>query len=109
MLLKRIYHHDAHGHPTTLSHVEVKHTGPFPEQNFSHRLVNTGIAEGWMTLSRGELLIHAGDEDVVYTINRIPGRYCCHCGSSLAGEGEARAHVAAEHAGVASPDPQNPA
>lgn len=103
--------------PPPLSHIEVKHTGTTPEQNFSDRLVYTGIREGWITLSKGKLIVHGQPEDLRYTVKRGPGHYCCHCGAAL--EDAARfvakdvtagmQHVADAHPDKESPDPGNPA
>lgn len=110
MLLKRIYSNET-GKPPKLDHIVVKHTGVSVEQNFSRRLVEGAVAEGWMTLSRGKIIVHAKPEDLVYTVKRAPGHYCVHCGEKLDsdtnGQG-ARKHVAEKHAGAKSPDPQWP-
>jgi hypothetical protein len=95
-----------------LKHLEVRHTGTHPEQNFSSRLVAAGLTEGWITLTDETLTLHAHPEDLVYTILAKPGRTCLHCLATLPDDirGElARAHVAAEHPDTPSPDPANPA
>ena len=89
----------------------VEHTGASPEQNFSGGLIEAGVTEGWVSITKGKLILNVKPEDLVYTIKRGPGRYCCHCGGKLADDatGEmARAHVAAEHKGEKSPDQANP-
>lgn len=111
MLLKRIYEHTDPEHPK-LSHIELRHTGTHAAQNFSRRLVDAAIAEGWMTLSRGKLILHVKPEDLTYTIKRAPGHYCLHCGEKIESDvlgTQAREHVAKHHDGVASPDPDWPA
>lgn len=110
MLLKRIYDHTDPKAPK-LKHIEVKHTGVSAEQNFSRRLVEQGVAAGWMTLSKGKLVLHVKPEDLTYTIMRTPGHYCLHCGEVLTSDslGEAaRLHIAAKHADAKSPDAQWP-
>jgi hypothetical protein len=96
-----------------LKHVEVKHTGTHAEQNFSHRIVAAGLAEGWISLGRGTLTLHAPAEDLLYAILRMPGRYCLHCDHYLADDGDRgvklREHVSRAHAGAVSPDPATPA
>lgn len=113
MLLKRHFKEPAaEGRPRDLDHIQVIHTGVDAEQHFSKRMVDKGVAEGWITLGGGKLTLHAKPEDLEYTILRPPGRWCVHCGVKLEDDqsGEAaRAHVAAHHAGVASPDPRYPA
>ena len=111
MLMKRIYDRSDPEKPK-LSHIELRHTGTHAEQNFSRRLVEAAAAEGWVTISRGKLILHAKPEDLNYTILRSPGTYCCHCGEKLSSDPagvEARAHIAAKHKGVDSPDAANPA
>jgi len=106
MLLKRIYE------GAKLQHIALRHTGVKAEQNFSRRLVEGAVADGWMTLSQGKIILHVQPEDLVYMIVRGPGHYCCHCKEKLDGSGfgaQARAHVKEKHAGASSPDPQWPA
>lgn len=106
MLLKRIY-----GDADEGEGISVIHTGVARLQNFSRRFVETGIVQGWLTLSRGALTLHAQEEDLQYRILGMPGRYCLHCGLHWPGDptgAETRAHISAEHAGMVSPDPQWP-
>mgnify|MGYP001290723524 CR=1 FL=1 len=58
-----------------LSHIEVQHTGTSREQHFSDSLVAAGLMEGWMSITDGQLTLHAQPEDLVYTILRVPGKY----------------------------------
>ncbi len=98
--------------PPPLDYVSCAHTGVSPEQNFSAGLINAALSEGWATISKGVLTLHVVPEDLIYTIKRMPGRYCCHCGEKLPDDstGElARGHVATAHPGAESPDPSNPA
>jgi len=76
-------------------------------QNFSTKLVEQGVVEGWLTAGRGLIVLH-GPPETAYRVRRGPGHYCRHCGDALEGEAAARAHVAAAHAGQASPDPAHP-
>jgi len=100
-----------------LAHLEIKHTGTSPEQNFSDRLIAAGLAEGFISLAKGKLTLHGKPEDLNYTVKRLPGYYCCHCGASLPDAGRMVApgvtagmqHVAEAHAGKKSPDESNPA
>lgn len=94
MLLKRHYVRklDANGHvmvdaggrvvleteedgSAKLDHIEVKHTGTTPQQNFSDTLVLNGLREGWLSIKGGVLTLHAQPEDLHYTIQRVPGKY----------------------------------
>lgn len=113
MYLKREYVNGKFDHITCLR--------AGPKQRFSGGLVEAAVAEGWMTVGQGKVVIHCAlpaptgesfhPADLTYRIVRIPGRYCCHCGEKLPDDatGElARAHVAREHAGQRSPDRENP-
>lgn len=98
--------------PLPVTGLDVKHTGTHPEQHFSRRLVDAGLREGWLSLRKGMLTLHTAQGDLDYTVQRMPGLYCCHCDATLDDDptGEAgRAHVAAMHADTASPDASNPA
>ena len=96
--------------------VDVLELNPDGRQNFSTKLVKEGSEQGWLRVDGKTLTVFANNrEDVRFNILREPGRYCCHCGEKLQDDdntnmpGElARQHVAAEHPGAASPDPNNP-
>jgi hypothetical protein len=127
MLLKRLYHmpegwvaeRDERGellNPPELRAISIQNTGPEPEQNFSRRVIEAGIAEGWISMGQGKITIHGVDEteapaDLVYTVLHMPGTYCCHCNMKLDDDpsgASSRAHVADRHGDTPSPDPQNP-
>jgi hypothetical protein len=127
MELKRHYEKDADGKPVRVSHVSVVHTGTTPQQNFSGRLVDAGLADGWLAISGTRLTIKTDGEPLGYTIVHPPGVYCCHDGKPIAlsqrarderlrdpthaklAASEARAYLEKHgFAGKASPDPQNP-
>ena len=98
--------------PLPVQSLSLKHTGTHPEQNFSRRLVETGLIEGWVSMSQGTLVVHTDEEDLKYTIVRMPGIYCCHCAAKLdddATGASGRAHMHTMHADTASPDTTNPA
>jgi len=100
--------------PPPFEHIEIRHTGFHPEQNFSTKLVNAGLEEGWIAIEKGKLLLYGDPETLVYDITRGPGRYSCFDGSKLpddeADKGTlARAVLAERHPGQPSPDPQHPA
>lgn len=94
---------------------------------FSDRSVTEdAIAIGWMSIVKGKLTIHqlpdevdgkeVAREDVVFSILRSPGGYCCHCQMPLGKNNDskqeaknAQAHVAELHEDADSPDPENAA
>lgn len=123
MLLKREYampegwepERDAEGRVTNappLKQIHVKHTGTHPEQQFSRRLVDAGLHEGWISLGQGKLTLHTAEGDLAYTIVRVPGTYCCYCNLALGDDPSGvtgRDHVALMHAGESCDDQDNPA
>lgn len=104
--------------PPPVDFLEVYHTGVSAKQNFSDRLIAQGIAEGWVSIGKGLLTVHAAPEDLTYKILRTPGYYCCHCGEQIVDAGAPSApesavtlgvkHVAEAHGSVKSPDSENP-
>ncbi len=127
MLLKRYFNkpegceprRDTRGrlvNPPPLDRIEVLHTGVSADQHISTRVVDAGLAEGWISIGQGKLTLHAKPEALVFTIKRLPGYYCCHCGAALADAGQVLAdgstkglaHVREEHPNATSPDPGNP-
>ncbi len=121
MLLKRLYRRkpiedggdlllNEAGEPM-LEAIELRHTGVSKEQNFSTRLVITGIENGWMHLAGDELVFKVRPEPLKYRVSRHPGRYCDHCGEKLSDDdrGElARLHVLTFHLGKPPPNAANP-
>jgi len=98
--------------PLPVAALSLKHTGTNPEQNFSRRMVDAGLQEGWLSMARGTLTLHTTEDDLAYTILKTPGTYCCHCDMRLDDDPSGasnRQHVEREHPGEASPDPANPA
>ena len=92
--------------------VSIRDTGAQPEQHFKRQRVEEALVQGWMSLGRGLLTIHAEEGDLVYTIQRVPGTYCCYCQAKLDDDvsgASGRAHITREHGDAASPDPSNPA
>lgn len=104
--------------PPPIERVRVIHTGTSAEQTFSERLVRAGVAEGFMTLGKGKLILHTVEDqpDLEYSIRRTPGWYCCHCGQALEsanaefapGVSYGTQHVVTQHPGIKSPDSENP-
>jgi len=126
MILKRIYHQDkltrdADGKvvdvaPGAVLGVIVKRADK-GVQHISPNFVDGGVQEGWLSMGHGKLTVHNLDgDDLVYAILRVPGHYCCHCETEIVdanvfvaeGVTAGSQHVAEAHAGVPSPDPNNP-
>lgn len=80
MLLKR---HFANGADKAATHVEVKHSGLSPEQNFSDRLVDQAVKEGWMVVGDKALTIKTGAEPLSYALKRKPGYFCKSTGAPI--------------------------
>ena len=112
MLLQRKHYHDTNGlKAPVVSGIKLKRMSGDGKQKFSSKLVKTGQDEHWLSVVGGKIILHAEGGDVPFVVLSIPGRYCCHCGIKLTDDttGEAaRQHVAAQHAGKASPDEQTP-
>ncbi|MFQ5757189.1 MAG: hypothetical protein ACE5H7_14015, partial [Acidiferrobacterales bacterium] len=112
MRLKRIYKRDEFGvlvqndsGEYVIDHTKVIRSSE--RQNFSTRLVERAVTEGWMSIGRGKIVTHTRPE-LSYKIVREPGYYCCHCNKKLDDGPSARTHIEAAHAGKNSPDPGNP-
>lgn len=65
----------------------------------SRRVLDKGLAEGWLSMGQGKVTLHTPDDDRVYRIERRPGRYCCFCGEPQETEADARGHVHKQHKG----------
>ena len=106
MWLKRVHDHST-GKPVVAG-VKVLHLGR--KQKFSPNLLKQGAMEGWLAFAEGKItLTDIEGTKHVFKVVRVPGRYCSHCGIALESEEAARGHLASAHAGVPSPDPENPA
>lgn len=92
--------------PPKVSGVVIQAAGP--RWNVSPELVAKAAAEGWLKIGDGKITILGGEKSVSYTVKRIPGYYCCHCGVPLEGSAEARKHVDGMHPKTPSPDKSNP-
>lgn len=82
MKLTKQYTFDEQGRPV-VSHVEIGHTGLNPQQNFSHRLIERAIEEGWIQIASSQLTMRATPEDLVYDLVRAPGYYCKSTGAKI--------------------------
>lgn len=107
MYLKRLWEKDKNGKPTKVSGVRVLRAKKI--EHWSPSLIETGIAEGWLSASAGKFVVDGEGEKMTYRVVRAPGTYSCFTGEKLGGEAEAKAHVAAVGKGKPSPDPSNPA
>jgi len=101
---------DDDGNPTVthLTILEAPDVGG--AHHFSPRLVERGIADGWLGVGGGEFTVKTakGKADLVFKIVEPPGTFCAHCGERMSSSPDALAHIAAEHDGEDSPDAQNP-
>ena len=104
MQLKRLY--DTSGPEPRLRGIQLLHAGP--RQNFSARILERGVAEGWISMGEGKVVLRT-IPPTAYRILRTPGYYCCHCQKALDDGPAGQAHIAAAHPGKASPDASNPA
>jgi len=68
MFLKRISNDD--GQFTT---VQVRNLSP--EWHLTPKLLHKGITDGWLTLARGAVTLHATTGDIKFTIVHGPGAY----------------------------------
>ena len=109
MLLKRLYAPESlkEGAKPKVVGVRVLRAGR--KQKFSPELLAQGASQGWLEMANGKITLKGANETVVYRLVRTPGYYCSHCGEPMPDGKAAAAHVAAAHAGKASPDPENPA
>lgn len=98
--------------------VSLKHSGVRAAQNFSTRLVEGGIAQGWITLGQGKLVMHTpdGEDDLEFTVERGPGYYSAFTHEPIADANRVVSagltlgmqFVQAKHPGEKSPDASNP-
>jgi hypothetical protein len=77
-------------------------------QHFSTRLVEGGLAEGWLSMAQGIISLGSGPTVTRYKIESGPGLYCCFCQAKQDDSVSAQGHVARAHAGGTSPDESNP-
>lgn len=110
LTLKRLYATSATTGALHVSGVRILRAGAVGRrQHFTPNLLEQGVAQGWLSLSQGRLVIHGADGALVYRLDRPPGLYCAHCDQALADPGTAQDHVATLHPAAPSPDPSNPA
>ena len=108
MEIKRVFKTDNDGQPTDdLDYVRVSRVSK--RQNFTQRFIDRAIQEGFASLVKGELVIHARPDELIYKILRMPGYFCCHDNAPLGSEKEAVEYLDANFDGAASPDANNPA
>jgi hypothetical protein len=66
-----------------VTHMQVQHTGLSPRQNFSDKLVEQGVDQGWIALDGRLLTLLAEPESLRYTVLRRPGYYCRSTGELI--------------------------
>lgn len=103
MKLKRIYDHSS-GTPV-LKEVKVLHAGD--KQHFTQHFLDTGVEAGFVTISKGEIVLHTNPE-LRYKIVRKPGYYCCFDNAPMGSGAEAQEYVSKNFANQPSPDTNNP-
>ena len=101
MLLKRIFKDRVDGDLFIVDYIDVLHSTP--RWHASARFVQRMVAEGWLSIVDGDLIIKTASDkdDLHYQIERAPGHYCCECDRPLDDEHSARRHILSEHAGMA--------
>ena len=104
MLLKRIY--DQSGDEPVLDHIKVLKSTK--RQNFTQKLINRGVEEGWLSMGQGKITLHTVPE-LNYRVVRAPGFYCCFDDAKLDDDKHGDRYVAENYAGQTSPDKNNPA
>jgi len=104
MYLKRLY--DKSSGIPVVSGVRVLRSGS--RQHFSPRLLKTATAEGWLSFDENRVVITSPDGNLIYTVLRQPGVYCCHCESKFENGTDAKLHKESEHINTPSPDINNP-
>ncbi len=104
MQVKRIFKHDT-GKPV-FDHLKIIRAGKV--QNFTQKFINKGMTNGFVTMSKGQIIIHGKPVDLSYKVVRIPGYYCCHDDAPLGGEKEAREYLEKNFKGKKSPCSNNP-
>ena len=97
-----------------VAYLEIQRLGA--RQHIPPKTIGRPELEGIIVLDEEAETITIKTElgSLVLNVERVPGRYCCHCGDKLLDDdlaprsgAEARKHVAEHHAGMSSPDKQN--
>lgn len=85
-----------------IQHIEVEQHPRNGIWNISKKLLEEGMADGWLSIQDGKVVIRTadGEPDVEYQILRRPGHYCCYCGEKLQNSKSAPEHIA-QHEGEA--------
>ena len=104
MLLKRIYDHS--GDTPVLDHIKAIRTSKV--QKFTQKFIDKSVFEGFATLSKGKIILHAKPKDLTYKIVRVPGMYCCFDNAPMENQKSARKYVKDYYADTESPDSNNP-
>lgn len=80
-----------------------------PRWHLSPSLLEQGQNQGWLEDEGQTLRVFGENVTLAYDIVRRPGYYCCHCERAVGDSAAGREHVHSHHAGVSSPDANNPA
>ncbi len=78
-------------------------------QNFTQKFINRAMQDGFLTMSKGQIIIHGKPADLTYKIVRTPGYYCCFDHARMDGEKDANKYIESNFKGKDSPDTNNPA
>jgi len=89
MQLKKIY--NTEGQEPILDHIKVLRYGK--KQNFTQKFINRGVAEGFLSMEKGRIVLHT-DPELHYRIVRTPGMYCVFDDHPLDDEKAAMAYLA---------------
>jgi hypothetical protein len=73
----------ANGPEAPATHARIRSFDPTRPQNFSNRLVEQALADGWMQLEGDRLTVVSDTEGVQFTVRRGPGYYCASTGEQI--------------------------
>ena len=112
MLLKRRFEKNADGNlvldtdgKPVITRVDVKRYSE--KQNFTRKFIDKSLQDGFMSMSKGTIVLHTNPE-LTYKVILVPGIYCCHTDKRLGDQKEARKYIAENFKDVKSPDSNNP-
>ena len=112
MFLKRRFEKDENGNlvrdaddKPIISRIDVKRISE--KQNFSRKFIDKTLEEGFMSMNKGEIILHTNPE-LTFKVIRVPGIYCCFTNKRLGDQKEARAYIKANYLDKESPDANNP-
>jgi hypothetical protein len=102
--------------------IQLIKLAPARRHHFGQAWLDRHIDRGFVTKTDKDITLHTVDGDMKFSVDHVPGRYCLHCNAALPNEdsegaypaghpklGEAaRKHVAKDHKGAKSPNPNHP-